>query len=114
MSAALAMRTESHQLWWKDTNGKHYPAGVAFYEPEWGEYRLKLHIHPELQLYLRPMSTENDIIRYRVESVLKKAGKFHSRRTVGDGICYSDKNKDVVMNFYPYSRELVMARSTNN
>ncbi len=111
MTEALATRTEIHHLWWKDSNGKYYPAGAAFYEPEWGEYRLKLHMHPELQLYLRPTSTRDDFIHYRVETVQKKDGKFHKRRTVGEGLCHCKESKDISMNIYPYTRELVMSRS---
>ena len=44
------------QLWWFDKEEKrHFPAGVAFHEDNFGEYRLKIDMHPENQYYLKPI-----------------------------------------------------------
>lgn len=111
MTALRLIDNESYVLWWKDEkNNKYYPAGVAFYEPSYGEYRLKIDLMPEVHLYLRPISTQNDVILYRVEVVIKKNGKFNRRTSVGEGVSNSEKNRDVIINLYAHCRELVLVR----
>jgi hypothetical protein len=40
MSNANKQKNETFQLWWfEDQSKKYFPAGVAFHDEEFGEYR---------------------------------------------------------------------------
>ncbi len=102
-------KSKVFQLWWFDKEEKrHFPAGVAFHEHNFGEYRLKIDIHPENQYYLKPILSTGDRTRYRVEVVIKKNGKFKTRKSVGEGHSNALTQGDVIMNIGPYSRSLIM------
>ena len=51
------VKTERLFLYWKDDmTHKMYPAGVAFYDEKFGEYRLKLDaLSDEKAYYLKPL-----------------------------------------------------------
>lgn len=101
-------------LWWfdKQTN-RNLPAGVAFYDEKFDEYRLKLDIHPDNQYYLKTSGSQNGIIQYRVEVVIKKDGKFHQRKIVGEGISSKATKGDVYIDLGPYSKTLIMGSSND-
>lgn len=101
--------TKPHLLWWyeKDSN-RNLPAGVAFYDDKFGEYRLKLDVHPETQYYLKPTGFQNEKVLYRAEVVIKKDGKFHQRKVIGEGYSSEQTNNDIHIDFGPYSKTLVM------
>ncbi|MCH2535086.1 MAG: hypothetical protein MK008_11640 [Bdellovibrionales bacterium] len=102
-------------LWWfNKENKKNIPAGVAFYDEKFGEYRLKIDIHPDTQYYLKPTGSQNEEIHFRAEVVIKKNGKFHQRKVVGEGIASRQTNGDVFIDFGPYSKLLVMGLSNND
>ena len=96
-------------LWWFDTENKKYlPAGVAFYDEKFGEYRLKIDVHPDTCYYLKPVATNDGKSVWRAEVVIKSNGKFKFRRSVGEG--YSDDltGGDIIVQFGPYSKLLVL------
>ena len=102
-------KNETIQLWWLDQQTqKHFPAGVAFHDEKFGEYRLKIDMHPENQYYLRPLNSTNDLINYRVEVVIKKNGKFHQRKLVGEGYSSTGTNEDIIITLGPYSKKLLL------
>lgn len=102
-------------LWWFDQKTKkNLPAGVAFYDEKFGEYRLKLDIHPDTQYYLKPTASANESVHYRAEVVIKKDGKFHQRKVVGEGQSSSETHGDVFIEFGPYSKLLVLGVRNND
>ena len=98
------------ELWWFDKEEKSYePAGVAFYDEKFGEYRLKIDINPDTCYYLKPIATQEDQTSYRVEVVIKKSdGEFKFRRPVGKGYSNTMSSGDVVMQLGPYSKLLIL------
>jgi hypothetical protein len=69
-------------LWWLDKEkNKNLPAGVAFYDEKFGEYRLKLDIQPETQFYLRPISSLNKPFQLFYANIswyyIKKCRRLH-------------------------------------
>ena len=55
----------------------------------------------------------NGIIQYRVEVVIKKDGKFHQRKIVGEGISSKATKGDVYVDLGPYSKTLIMGASND-
>jgi hypothetical protein len=85
MKTEQAKQTKPLLLWWYDKNtNKNLPAGVAFYDEKFAEYRLKLDIHPDTQYYLKPTGSQSEDVLYRAEVVIKKDGKFHQRKVIGE------------------------------
>lgn len=109
MSKEQTKQAKPIQLWWfdKQTNN-NIPAGVAFYDEKFDEYRLKLDVHPETQYYLKVSGSQNGDINFRAEVVIKKDGKFHQRKIVGEGVSSKQTMGDVYIDFGPYSKKLVM------
>ena len=114
----LDMRNEqsqTFQLWWFDKEEKrHFPAGVAFYEEPYGEYRLKIDIHPNSQYYLKAISSIGSKASYQVDVVLKRNGKFKGRRPVGEGYSNELTKGDIIMNLGPYKRTLILGSEAND
>lgn len=81
-----------HDLCWMNPiTGKRLGAGKAFYDEQFCEYRLKIDEQCEdKQYYLKPIGMADNQVRYRLEQVIKKNGKFHHREEKGDG--YSDES----------------------
>lgn len=108
-------KAEKFYLWWKDRNSDHrLPAGVAFYEEKYGEYRLKIDFLQALQdkkdhqFYLKPIGSVENRLLFRAEAVLKKDGKYAGRRTIGEGVCSKETNNEVYVDFGPFERLLVL------
>ena len=54
-------KIETNYLYWiNPQNKKRYSAGVAFYEEEYSEYRLKVDCYPEKKFYLRIIGIKDD------------------------------------------------------
>ena len=109
MNSANKQKNETFQLWWFDPQTQNYfPAGVAFHDENFGEYRLKIDMHPDNQYYLKASDSTDDEILYRVEVVIKKNGKFHQRKLVGEGYSKSETNGDIIISLGPYSKKLLL------
>lgn len=109
MKTEQVKQTKPLLLWWYDKNtNKNLPAGVAFYDEKFAEYRLKLDIHPDTQYYLKPTGSQSEDVLYRAEVVIKKDGKFHQRKVIGEGYSSKQTKGDVYVDFGPYSKTLVM------
>ncbi|MGE4107368.1 MAG: hypothetical protein AB7F66_09155 [Bacteriovoracia bacterium] len=106
-----------HELFWMNpVTGKRLHAGKAFYDEKFCEYRLKIdEASEEKQYYLKPIGLINDELRYRLEQVIKKGGKFHHREEKGDGkssdatggevyIDFGSSMKVLVLSFNPHSK----------
>ncbi len=106
---ATVIKHETFYLWWENEEGKRFPAGVAFYHPGYGEYRLKLDMFPGLSYYLRTTETKDDEIHYQVEAVLRRHGRFLARKAVGEGVSNKDYNDgDICISLYPFEKTLVL------
>jgi hypothetical protein len=105
----LNEKSELFQLWWFDpTTGKNLPAGVAFHDEKFGEYRLKIDMLPDSQIYLRPLSTQEQSVYYRAEVAIKRNGKFVQRKQVGEGWSSTKIKGDAFINLGPFSKFLVL------
>ena len=105
-------KVDVHDLAWVDTEKgrERQAAGVAFYEEQYGEYRLKLDMFPHNQYYLKPIGSKDGIVHYRVESVLKINGKFDRRRPVGAGYSGPESPNDIFIEFGPFSKILILSK----
>lgn len=100
-----------HDLFWMNPiTGKRIHAGKAFYDESFGEYRLKIDESSEdKQFYLKPIGVVNNQVRYRIEQVIKKAGKFHHREEKGDGYSSSATGGEVYLDFSSSMKTLVLS-----
>ena len=107
MENTKTKRSSAHRLWWEDKEaGVRSYAGVAFYDELFGEYRLKPDslFGDERQILCRAESFINESIRYRVEVVQKRSGKFWRRQKIGEG--YSNVEEtggDIYLEIPPYN-----------
>ena len=87
------------------------PAGVAFYNEEYGEFFLKIDEEPfEKQYFLKPYTSNEDKVKYHVELVIKnKGGKFLKRQKVGYGVKDANTEGRVHMHFGSKYKTLVLA-----
>ena len=102
-------KAEPHYLWWEDReNQSNLAAGVAFWDDEFGEFRLKIDIFPGQNYYLRTVGSANGRPIYRAEVAVKKNGRFVARRAVGEGKILDQYPEQIFINFGPFSKRLVM------
>lgn len=101
---------DKFRLYWVCTEtGKKLPAGVAFYNEQQSDFRLKIDALPDDKLiFLRPTGTADGSCQYRVETVVKKNGKSAHRATIGTGYSRSQTGMPVVMDIGPYNKALLM------
>ncbi len=103
-------KSERLNLYWlcKETGRKH-PAGVAFFNDEQSDYRLKIDVMPEDKIfYLKAASTSEDTTYYRVEAAVKKAGRVVHRAEIGSGYAKQADLSAIYMDIGPFSRTLVL------
>ncbi len=100
-----------HDLFWMNpVTGKRLNAGKAFYDEKFGEYRLKIdEACEDKQYYLKPIGLINDELRYRLELVIKKNGKFHHREEKGDGYSNDATDGEVHIDFGSSMKVLVLS-----
>ena len=95
------------RLWWEDKATRvRTHAGVAFYNERFDEYHLKPDslFGDERQFFCRIESFINESIRYRVEIVKKKYGKFWRRQKIGEGYSNTaETNGDIYLEIPPYN-----------
>ena len=108
-------KTKPFPLWWFDKEEeRHFPAGVAFYSEDYGEYQLRIDMHPDNQYYLKATSSVGNETHYRVEVALKRNGEFKRRKPVGDGHSNELTSGDIVINLAPYKRTLILGGQYND
>jgi len=102
-------RPETLYLWWLEKDNKRRnPAGVAFYDGEFGDYRLKLDMFPMNRYYLRCVKINDSGIHYRLEAVQKDSnGNFIRKVCVGEGLC-SSQGKDVYIKVFSLEKTLAL------
>ena len=106
------MNTENrcHRLYWLCTqSGKKIPAGVAFYNDSKSDYRLKVDTFCEdKNVFVKPVSMENGVINFRVESLVKKKAGAPHRAEIGVGHANLEEGFPIYMEIGPFDRALVM------
>lgn len=96
-------------LWIDKETGQRFPAGVAFYHEDKGEYRLKVDaMADDKMVFLKPVMSENNEIKYQVEVVIKKNGKFLRHSPIGIGHSSTQTGRYIFMDLGPFSRSLVL------
>ena len=103
-------KSEKFNLSWICTStGKKLPAGVAFFNENQGDYRLKIDTFPEdKQVFLKPTGVSEGTVHYRVETVVKRGGQVTHRAQIGTGYAKSEDGFPVIMDIGPYSKALMM------
>lgn len=103
-------KSEKFNLYWLcSQTGKTQPAGVAFFNETQGDYRLKIDAFPDDKLvFLKLTGSSGNVIQYRVETVVKRAGQVTHRTQIGTGYSKSDSGLPVFMDIGPYSKVLMM------
>jgi hypothetical protein len=106
---ANEQKSEKFNLHWLCPHtGRRVPAGVAFYNQQQGDYRLKLDVMPEEKmLYLKASSASDNRTRFRVESAVKRGGQVTHRAEIGSGV---SKDDEIHMDIGPFSRLLVLEK----
>ena len=102
-------KSERLNLYWLcNQTGRKHSAGVAFFNEEQGDYRLKIDVMPEDKtLFLKAVSSSEGVTYYRVEAAVKKAGRVVHRAEVGSG--HSKKEESTIyMDIGPFARTLVL------
>ena len=107
-------KSQKLRLYWIDTStGKKFPAGVGFHLPEFGEFRLKIDaLSDEKQYFVKAVGGSDDRVNYRVEVVIKTAGRFSHRSEIGTGYMDKDTGGLICMDIGPFSRCLALEVET--
>lgn len=102
-------KSERLNLFWLcSQTGRKHPAGVAFFNEEQGDYRLKIDVMPEDKtLFLKAVSMSDNVTYYRIEAAVKKAGRVVHRSEVGSGYAKKE-DSSIYMDIGPFSRTLVL------
>jgi hypothetical protein len=109
-------QSEKYYLWWQSREtGRRLPAGIAFYDEKYNEYRLKIDYFQAIlgdeasPFYLKTVGKVDERVLYRAEAVVKRDGKFHSRRVVGEGYLSAETDGEVFIDFGPMEKTLVLS-----
>ena len=107
MENTKTKRSSAHRLWWEDKEaGVRSYAGVAFYNDRFDEYQLKLDslLGERRPFYCKVESFINESIRYRVEVVQRKRGRFWRRQRIGEGYSHVEETDgDIYLEIPPYN-----------
>lgn len=119
--------TRTYYLWWENTQtGKRTPAGVAFHNPEFGEFKIRMDSVElftqgengleKAQIYCKAVGSHQERVEYRVEKVIKKPGqRFIKRFRIGDGYSDSTTNGEIHIDIPPYTsiHKLILVQEVN-
>lgn len=90
-----------HYLWWIDPSTKQrIMAGVAYYNSEQSDFRLKINLFPKVEFYLKMIRSENSQIYYRVEQITRSDGEITGRFGIGNGST-NNGDQSIYMNIGP-------------
>ena len=108
MTNEQVKQTKPLLLWWfdKKTQTEIFP-GVAFYD-EVCRVSTQTRYSPRHSVLFEATGSQGEEVQFRAEVVIKKDGKFHQRKVVGEGVASKNTNGDVYVDFGPYSKTLVM------
>jgi len=95
-------------LWWVNSKTKKRSyAGKAFYNKEKGDYALIINLlensyekRRPCEIYLKPISNNNDLIYFRVEKIISRRGKT-DRFAIGEAWQCKETENDIVINIEP-------------
>lgn len=93
--------------WVNKSDGGSSHAGIAFYMPKLGEYKMLLDL-PRTMLFLRPTGSEDDRVKYTVLAPVYKGNRVVKKIVVGYGYSSSSTNGYVYMSIGPYTHSLCM------
>ena len=102
--------TKCHRLYWLSSDSDHKTsAGVAFYDPPEGDYRLKIDAFcDEKKIYLKPTSMEEGMLNFRVECMIRKNSGPPLRRDIGFGQASVSDGYPIYIDIAPFDRTLVL------
>ena len=92
-------------LYWEGGKEK---AGIAHYRKEYGEFVLFLNLFPSFPYYLKAVEETHKGVRYRLESALKRNGRFVKKLAVGDGHFLREEPNQIHINLEPFDKSLTM------
>lgn len=116
-------KQNSFYLWWVNPKtGKRVHAGQAYYNSERGDYALVISAlevsyqnKKPFEIYLRPITTSNNSIYFRLEKVIFTRGS-HKRLTIGEACLNNSTKGDVHISIEPFTnpfKQLVLTLSAN-
>jgi len=101
-------------LTWLDTqSGSSFHAGVAFYDEEYGEYRLVLDA-PKTVYNLKPVESDGENIKYKVFYPIMVKGKFSHKVEVGYGYSNSNTAGKIYITIGRYAGLRLILSDSNN
>jgi hypothetical protein len=100
----------THRLYWLSSHtGKRYHAGVAAYDEERGDYRLKIDLFcGSMHLFAKPVSVTEGLITYRIEALVKDENGALHRADVGEGHASSLECYPIFIDLGPFERTLLL------
>lgn len=107
----MNQKSEKFKLSWLcPQTGKKQPAGMAFYNEEQGDFRLKIDVFPEEKLiYLKTTSVDEQKAHYRIEAAVRRQGQRSMHRSeIGSGYALVGEGFPIYMDIGPYTRQLVL------
>lgn len=106
----LNTENKCHDLYWLDSDsGQRIPAGIAFFNSDEGDYNLKVDTFCyDKQIYLKPVSMEEGVINFRVESLEYLRSGAPLRNEIGTGHAIIRDGYPIYMDIGPFSRTLVL------
>jgi hypothetical protein len=87
--------------WVNPHTGAQFHAGVAFYDEQFGEYRLVLD-GPRTVFNLKPVESNNHEVKYKVYCPITINGKFSHKVEVGHGHSNQQTNGDILITIGRY------------
>lgn len=107
-------RLNTMRLWWVEPEiSKSFPAGVAYFNSKYGDYKLKIDIHPGVPFFMRPIYTTDTKVFYRVEVLMKEDDKI-KRLQVGEGFSSESTGDDIHIKLGPYTKTLILGGQKND
>lgn len=99
--------------WLDPQTGNTFHAGIAFYDEEHNEHRLILD-GPRTIYNLKPSSTNEDKVNYKVFCPIHVSGKYSHKVEVGFGYSSSNTNGDIYITIgRNASMRLVLSKGRN-
>lgn len=95
--------------WVNQEDNVSFHAGVAFFSPKLGEYKLNIDA-PRMTLFLKPVNSTDDEIRYHIFSPIYSGRKLVKKVKIGSGYSNSKTFGEIYMRigaYYPNSLVLI-------